>query len=251
MPDIVVHMCFGAQVAQRSALSVDRNIFNFGLMGPDPYLFYRFYMPPFYNRVNRYSSVMHRERTGDFLTALALKAKDSREVFSYLAGFLCHYALDSDTHPYINRKAKNSRAMHMAIEHRLDKLNGGEIRIPPFLPDSLREAVGGTITAVYGWDDAWEKLRAGHHCMFLFYRIAEDKKGRLDRFARLTHSKLQCVSYRSTVVDEMDLRGFDRLYRRALDDAARYIEAARAFVGDEIDEEGFREIIGSRSYIEG
>ena len=251
MPDIVVHTSFGKEAAQRIDFEIENDVYRFGLLGPDPYLFYRFFVPPFRNRVNRYSSVMHRTHTGDFLAELANRAKGNPEVFPYLAGFLCHYALDSNTHPYINRKAKNSAAMHMAIEHRLDKLNGGEIRIPPFLPDSLKEDVGGAITAIYGWDDAWEKFREGHRHMKPFYHIVEDENGALDRFARLTRSKLELVSYRSKAVDDMDLRGFYPLYDRALSDAVRFIGAARDYVGGDIGEREFRELIGSRSYIEG
>lgn len=251
MPDIVVHTAFGAEVLARTGLGADRDIYDFGLLGPDPYLFYRFYVPPFRNRVNRYASVIHRERTGDFLIELARRSRGSREVFSYLAGFLCHYALDSNTHPYINRKSKGSAVMHMAIEHKLDNMNGGDVRIPPFLPESMKDAVGGAITAVYGWPDAWEKLRQGHRDMAPFYRLVTDRKGRLDRFASKTHTKLELVSYRSKALDSMDLRGFCPLYRRALDDAVRYIEAARAYADGMIDEAALRAVIGSRSYIEG
>lgn len=251
MPDIVVHTAFGAEVLARTGADVDRGIFDFGLLGPDPYLFYRFYLPPFRNRVNRYASVMHRQRTGEFLLELARRAKGDSKVFSYLAGFLCHYALDANTHPYIIRKAKNSAVMHMAVEHRLDKLIGGAIRIPPFLPEEMKESVGGAITAVYGWDDAWDKLRQGRRDMKPFYGLVEDKSGRLDRFARKTHTKLALISYQSTAIDDMDLGGFDRLYRRALDDAVRYLEAARAFTAGAIGEAELRAVIGSRSYIEG
>lgn len=251
MPDIVIHTAFGAEILERTGLDVDRNIYNLGLLGPDPYLFYRFYVPPFRHRVNRYSSVMHRERTGDYLTELAKRTKDNREVFSYLAGFLCHYALDSNTHPYINRKARNDAVMHMAIEHKLDNMNGGKIKVPPFLPESMKDAVGGAIKKIYGWDDAWEKFRQGHRDMTPFFRLVEDKNGRLDSVARKTHTKLALVSYRSKAIDNMDLRGFDRLYRRALNDAVRYIEAAQAFVSGETEETQLRAVIGCRSYIDG
>ena len=251
MPDIIVHTRFGAQVLERTGAEVDRDVFDFGLLGPDPYLFYRFYRPPFRHRVNRYASVMHNQRTGDFLAELARRARGSRAVYSYLLGFLCHYALDSCTHPYINRKAKNSAVMHMAVEHRLDNLCGGAIRIPPFLPDTMRGEIGGAIRAVYGWPDAWEKLRQGHRDMAPFYRLVGDRSGRLDAFARRTHTGLALVSYRSAALDDMDLRGFEPLYRRALDDAVRFITAARQYVGGALDEAGFREVIGSRSYIKG
>lgn len=251
MPDIVVHTSFGAEVLERVNADVDRRIFDFGLLGPDPFLFYRFYLPPFRHRANRYSSVMHRERTGDFLTELACRAKDDHAVFSYLAGFLCHYALDSNAHPYINLKAENSFAMHVAIEHRLDILNGGNVRIPPFLPESMREQVGSAMTEIYGWDDAWDKFKQGRRDMKPFYAIVTDKSGMLDRFAAKTRTKLALISYRSKAIDGMDLSGFYPLYRKALDDAEKFIEAAEKFTANEIDESEFRAVVGHRSYIEG
>ena len=251
MPDIVVHTAFGAEVLKRTVLEVDRGIFDFGLLGPDPFLFCRFYLPPFRSRVNRYSSIMHRERTGEFLAELARRSKADRAMFSYFAGFLCHYALDSNTHPYINRKAENRITAHIAIEHRLDNLSGGEIVIPPFLPDSMEETVGGAITEVYGWKNAWKKLRQGHRDMAPFYKIVSDKNGRFDRFARKTHTCLALISYRSKALDGIDLSGFRPLYEKALDVAVRYVEAARAFANGKIDEAELREVLGSRSYIEG
>ena len=251
MPDIAVHTKFGAQVYERTKPDIDLDIYNFGLLGPDPFLFYRWYIPPFRNRVNRYSSIMHRERTGDFLASLAARAVESRYTFSYLCGFLCHYALDSATHPYINGLAHNSSAVHMAIEHRLDKMSGENIRIPPFLPESLRRSVGGAMTDIYGWDDAWEKLKKGRRDMAPFYRIVTDKSGKLDKLASKTGTKLRFVSYKSKAVDGMDLSGFQPLYEKALDDAVRFIKAASDFVNGDISESGFRNIIGDRSYIDG
>ena len=251
MPDIIVHDAFGAEVLERTGLKVKKEIYAFGLLGPDPFLFYHFYLPPFRHNTNRYSSVMHREHTGDFLMELLKRAKGNDEMFSYLAGFLCHYALDANTHPYIIRKARHDPLMHMAIEHKLDKLNGGRIRVPAFLPESMKDGFSGAVREVYGWDDAWEKLKAGHRDMKPFFRIVEDRSGRLDAFARMTHTRLSLVSYRSRAIEDMDLRRFSLLYRRALDDAVRYIEAARAYLDGGIKEETVREIIGSRSYIDG
>ena len=42
MPDIIVHTSFGAQVLERLHIDVDRAVYDFGLVGPDPFLFYRF-----------------------------------------------------------------------------------------------------------------------------------------------------------------------------------------------------------------
>lgn len=251
MPDIVVHAHMGAEVIERLGTEVERDVFAFGLLGPDPYLFYRFLIPPFVHRANRYSSIMHRERTGDFLTELTLRSRDDPEVFSYLSGFLCHYALDSSTHPYINRKAKNDIAVHLAIEHRLDKLDGGKLTVPPFLPERMKDAVGGAITKIYGWTDAWEKLKAGHSYMEPFYHMITHEGDVMNRIMYHSHTKAAKLTYQSTAVDDIDLRGFYPLYRRAVDRAASYIQAAQAFISGDIEENELRRIIGNHSYIDG
>ncbi len=251
MPDIVVHAHMGAEVYEKLGLTVNSDIFAFGLLGPDPYLFYRFFIPPFIHRVNRYSSVMHREHTGDFLTELALRSRHDPEVFAYLAGFLCHYALDSSAHPYINRKAKNDIAVHIAIEHRLDRLDGGALRIPPFLPDRLKPAVGGAITKIYGWQDAWDRLKDGHRHMAPFYHMITHETDILNRILYHSHTGAALLTYQSTAVDDLDLRGFYPLYHRAVDRGVVYIKAAQDFVSGSIDEAALRRVIGSRSYIDG
>jgi len=249
MPDIVVHASMGAKAFDRLGMDLDREIFRFGLLGPDPYLFYNFFVPPFRHRANRYSSVMHRQRTGDFLAALAKRGKRP-EAFAWLAGFLCHYALDAGTHPYIIGLAKGDIAIHIAIEHKLDLLDGGPIRIPPFLPPSMRADVEDTIGAIYGWPDAWEKLEAGHRHMAPFYRLAWDERGALNRALGWSR-RASALSYKSHACDGMDLGGFWPLYDAAIEAAVGYVRAAAAFVRGDIDEAGFRAVVGSRSYIEG
>lgn len=250
MPDIVVHRSMGESVYKQLELNLNMDVFAFGLLGPDPFLFYRFYLPPFRHRINRYSSVMHRERTGDFLTELA-KGSQRVDEFSYLSGFLCHYALDSTTHPYIIEKANHSSAMHLAIEHRLDIMDGGEIRIPPFLPCSMKGCISCAIGRVYGWPDAWEALEQGYRDMTPFYRIVEDKTGMLDKAFGWTKRAPAMLSYNSHICDDMDLSGFWTLYDQAIEDAVNYIRAAKAFVLGDIEEPSFRTVISNRSYIDG
>ena len=70
--------------------------------------------------------MMHTTRPGAFLMALLRRVRPSTcpgEMFSYLAGFLCHYALDSSTHPYIiwfTTKEQVFPRSHMSLEHALD-----------------------------------------------------------------------------------------------------------------------------------
>ena len=252
MPDIVVHTSMGKKVLERINMDIDKNIFRFGLLGPDPYLFYNFFVPPFRNRVNKYSSIMHRQRTGDFLTELANRSFNNRKMFSYLCGFLCHYALDSNTHPYICKKANYGYAQHMAIEHRLDNIDGGGIIIPDFLPESMKNDVGGAIRKIYGFDDPWNKLKKGHSHMAPFYSIVYDRTGMLDKLVGWTRTKVSYVSYKSDMVSEIDLSGFRPLYNKAVNDGVIFLMAAKEYVVlQSIDEYQFRKIIGNRSYIDG
>ena len=100
MPDIVQHHAFGTEVREALAPEIRKYLaeqpYIFALYGPDPWFMYR-PVKPRQGRGRR----MHTTRTGEFLRALALQAKTGtapRETFSYLAGFLCHYALDSVAH---------------------------------------------------------------------------------------------------------------------------------------------------------
>ena len=251
MPDVIVHAHMGAEVYEKCGLTVDRDIFAFGLLGPDPYLFYRCFIPPFVHRVNRYSSVMHRTRTGVFLTELARRSRRDPDVFAYLAGFLCHYALDATTHPYINRKAKNDIAVHIAIEHRLDQMDGGALRLPPFLPKRMEQTVGSAITKVYGWDDAWDKLREGRRWMTPFYHMVTHENDVMNRILYHSHTRAELLTYRTSKVDHIDLRGFAPLYRRAIERGVVYVQAAKDYINGNVDETQFREIIGNRSYFDG
>ena len=251
MPDIVVHAHMGQEVYDRLALTADRDVFAFGLLGPDPFLFYRCFVPPFVHRVNRYSSVMHRERTGDFLIELARRSRRNQELFAYLAGFLCHYALDATTHPYINRKAKGDIAVHLALEHRLNKIDGGELRLPPFLPVRMKDDVGGAIAAIYGWTDAWKRMKTGYSYMDPFYHMIRDDKSLVNNILYHTHTRAELLTYRTTRADHIDLRGFWPLYRRAVEYGVTYVKAAEDYVNGDIDEDTLKSVIGSRSYIDG
>ena len=253
MPDVAVHASFGREVLASLSDEVRAVIlpepYTFALFGPDLWFMYR----PWRRREGR-GRRMHTVTPGAFLSALLRKAGVSAarpELHSYLAGFLCHYALDATTHPYINRKAKNDFAMHIAIEHRLDRENGGELVLPPFLPDRLKGEVGGAITKIYGWQDAWEKMKAGRRDMEPFYHMIRDEKGLLNRLLYHSHTKAAWLTCRSDAADGIDLRGFYPLYRKAVESAVTYLQAADSFVRGEIDETQLREVIGNCSYIEG
>ncbi|MBP5728396.1 MAG: hypothetical protein J6Y48_15105, partial [Clostridia bacterium] len=99
MPDVAVHASFGREVLSSLPEEVRETIvsepYTFALFGPDVWFMHK----PWRRREGR-GRRMHTTKTGLFLSSLLRRAAVSasrKELFSYLAGFFCHYALDSTT----------------------------------------------------------------------------------------------------------------------------------------------------------
>ena len=125
MPDVAVHAAFGRDVFSSLSPEIRQVIrpqpWTFGLFGPDLWFMYK----PWRRREGR-GRQMHTTRPGAFLTGLLERCAASprrEELFSWLAGFFCHYALDSITHPYIiyvTTEEYHYPRCHMSFEHELD-----------------------------------------------------------------------------------------------------------------------------------
>lgn len=290
MPDIVVHAAFGREVKQALPEEIRAKLadepYTFALFGPDLWFLYR----PWKRREGR-GRMMHTAKPGAFLMALADRVKTSaapEDLFSYLAGFLCHYALDSVTHPYIihlTEEKYDFPRCHMSFEHSLDMrelrragLEGRRHAITENyfpacrLPGSIRADIDAVFRSVYGWENCWSALNhacARHH---LVYRVIENPAGLFSRLTRLTrHPRLKSFSYSESHFNDIDVENdgkqewrhshepslasfatFAELRGEALGLAVRMIEAAyRCLFLSEIPREELAEIIGNRSYLSG
>ena len=92
-----------------------KDAFLIGLHGPDLLCYYR----PFgKNRINQQGTRMHRELAAGFFE----KGKEEYEkdhdpvLRAYLYGFLCHFILDSECHPYISCYMEEHGLGHLEIE---------------------------------------------------------------------------------------------------------------------------------------
>ena len=194
---------------------------------------------------------MHKTLTGAFLMELARYCRDD-QCFSFLAGFLCHYALDSTTHPYINALAAGVPGMHGSIEHKLDVMElkrqskglGYIMKLFTDYPDIPE--VQNAMKTVYGWDD--EYFRISYRHMKLFHWLAIDRFGLVDLLLRNARGRRSSVSYRNTRSKNLDLSGFDEYEKEAEQFAVQLIKAAYQYRNDEITESELRSIIGNRSY---
>ncbi len=213
MPDLITHFYFGetvlAALPAPTAAHIDPKIYGFTCAGPDVWFSIGFTGGRFKPLAGR-GGIMHREKTGAYLMALAEQARrgPARDaMFSYLAGFLCHYCLDSRCHPYIMTVTGNYdgtdatrryRGAHTRLERAIDSfvLRTKYGCIPwhfPFrrrvlrldaLPEELRKGLNAAHESVYGWPGCFDELQRCVRDQRLFYALIRDRTGLLTRLLR-------------------------------------------------------------------
>ncbi len=125
MPTTYAHYTFGKTVLKelneeiRESITKNIELFNIGLHGPD-ILFY--YKPLKSNKVNKLGNEIHKLNANIFFENAKEKISsndDFNKAFAYIAGFICHYMLDSQCHPYI--RLKENQISHNEIETEFDR----------------------------------------------------------------------------------------------------------------------------------
>lgn len=234
MADFVSHHLFGERALRVFPAPVQQLVqrhpasFRWGCQGPDP-LFYRKVLrgSPWHKLGNR----MHSEQTDPLFAALArgvhdLTGEAQQAAAAYFYGFLCHYALDSEIHPYVYCRQEQIRAadaklsasaVHCQIESDIDYLLYERVcqapvtefdpaehyRLPPDEQAVLSVLLHAVLRRVYGetvpvrelrraFDQmlSWECLLYGEHRAL--YRGAQRVERVLGRGALLTgHMKVE------------------------------------------------------------
>ncbi len=290
MPDIVQHHVFGREVYAALAGEIREYLedapFTFAFYGPDPWFMYR----PVKSRQGR-GRRMHTTKTGEFLRTLAARAKDGtapRETFSYLAGFLCHYALDACAHPYIiwqTTQTWPTKGAHRDLEHALDaaqlKREGhwGEkhpvtdYHLPKIrLPRAMAEDLDAVYGAVYGWKNLVPSLNGCYRRLRWAYRLMENPHGLAVLANRIRPGDaLRSYSYASSAFLDRDTENlshgawrppynpdtestesFPELFEKARAEAVRMITDCWRFVREgSLSEEELKASLGNRSYLSG
>ena len=196
MPDVAVHASFGREVLSSLPAALREEIlsepYTFGLFGPDPWFMHK----PWLTRQGR-GRQMHTTKPGAFLTALLRRTRAASscraELFSYLAGFFCHYALDSITHPYVIWVTADEYVFprsHMSLEHALDirqmERDGFWGTAHPVtrhyyprlrLPAVMREDLDAVFEDVYGWKHCRRALNRSGRLYRFCYRLMESTRG--------------------------------------------------------------------------
>ena len=289
VPDLVVHASFGREVRRTLPPEVESALvspaWELGQFGPDLWFMHR----PWKRRSGR-GRQMHTAHTGAFLTALARQAKTSSSrdlLFSYLAGFLCHYALDSTAHPwviYVTAVERRFPRSHMSLEHALDMAQierdgfSGEkhpVSAHYFpdgpLPRGLEKDLDAVFEKVYGWKRAFSAFRRSGKLYLRSYRLLENPKGSAARLARAANADLlRSLAYSESqflALDPENLEhriwhhshdasitrsdSFPELRAEAAVLAHDLILAACDYLHGRLADEDLAALIGSKSYLSG
>ncbi|MEG2053569.1 MAG: zinc dependent phospholipase C family protein, partial [Oscillospiraceae bacterium] len=90
--------------------------FTAGANGPDTFFCYRVWSKKRVVNLPRIGADMHNRHCGEFLQGLIVNAKTDAQK-GYAQGFLCHYALDSVVHPYIEFLTSKGQPYHEKAGH--------------------------------------------------------------------------------------------------------------------------------------
>lgn len=102
MPDGYTHVRTGTAALNKSSFNpISILAFGAGTQGPDPLFFHKVWSANRNPNLLKLASMMHKKRTGAFLTEL-VKNADTPVKKSYAAGFLTHYSTDKTAHPYVS-----------------------------------------------------------------------------------------------------------------------------------------------------
>lgn len=128
MPASYTHYSFGQEVYNRlpkelqKVIHINEDVYNIGLNGPD-ILFY--YKPLRKNSINTLGHSMHKEEAYKFFNVAKehIVEHENQVGIIYILGFICHFILDSNCHPFIAEAMKESGLSHNEIEAELDGRN--------------------------------------------------------------------------------------------------------------------------------
>lgn len=155
---------------------------------------------------NRKSHYFHDHKTQDFFINMVTYIKDNNlynneEILAFLYGFICHYVLDKNIHPYVtfkggkydkkDKKTKKYRCKHSDIETYIDtymikekdNMDPGKLKVHYFCANAskftpeLKELIDYTYKKTYKVDNISKEYYKGIKHMKFLYRLL-----RYDRF---------------------------------------------------------------------
>ncbi len=133
MPAYLTHRAAGERVISKLGNGVipHKMAYFLGCQGPD-ILFFRNYHPWLSSKNSLSLAIaMHSNNVRDEMTnalefARQYEGTDKDELVSYIAGFITHYAIDKNAHPFVYDKAGKDTNAHHGIEFMWDSYSAKE-----------------------------------------------------------------------------------------------------------------------------
>ncbi|MFA7550278.1 MAG: zinc dependent phospholipase C family protein [Sedimentibacter sp.] len=122
MPTTYAHYTFGGKVLNelndelREDIKRNIELFHIGLHGPDIFFYYK---PLKSNEINKLGNEIHKQNANIFFEKSKEILCQHEKASAYIAGFICHFMLDSQCHPYI--RTKENEISHNEIEAEFDR----------------------------------------------------------------------------------------------------------------------------------
>lgn len=235
MPAFATHEIFGeeglegmASVELLQAVVRHRNVFRAGCQGPDVFLFNPFMLNS--RKELNLGSRMHEEGVNRFFRIyldelLAEKTRFGLETaVSYLLGFLAHYSLDSELHPYIYSRIGFRRGrpengdkrtgFHQRLEAVMDKkilMSKREMMPSAYHPEKMAKLSGqelqviadimaSALSRTYHIQVRPENFRASYWCMQRVMSQVYDHSGKKRRIVCRLEDRILKNAYMSNLM---------------------------------------------------
>ena len=222
MPAFATHYLFleelKSQVEKETGFTLDYKVAGVGTQGPDIFIFHRLWPPvAVYKSLFGVASLLHRCKPAELFETFAeyLKMSGNPHIArSFIYGFILHYALDRNCHPYVyayqdmitdNNKHIHSLAAHNQVEHAVDTylLNKRKGIYPPslFNPedtfttdkkelDEIAYVMQFVSKKLFNKDIDFSEARRAATDTVKLQKVLSDKKGRAEKIAKAVETPL-------------------------------------------------------------
>lgn len=269
MPDFWIHTLGGELVLKdlkncnwKKQLEKNKKTFILGCQGPDLF-FYNDFLPWIKNkRGPKIGTMMHQAHTRSlFLESIDyIKKAQNSEGFdnltSYFSGFMVHYAIDKNEHPFINARTKSSDE-HKLFEMKLDTYfirkywnkrvhllsPSSQIDIGTKLPSAIVNYYKNIAHEVFNVpldaDTVNDSYNDYKKVFDIFYSPKGHKKFFLNMLNPIMPIDLSICIYPTDVDNEVltkeEFLEFENIFKKGIAEAAELIELVSAYLKDEVD----------------
>lgn len=203
MPGFATHYLFGVKTYHtledndlKALIKNNKRVFSLGLQGPD---FFFFYTPLALKISPNIGSTIHKKDTNHFFEEM-IKAmnnihgdKDFEIAAAYVMGFMGHYMLDKNVHPYVygrvgNTKGRRTLGVHYGLESDIDRellwkfkkmkpadfSHSGAICTTMYERNVISKLLSEAIKNTYGYDISTDHIKAAINAFYMECALLSD-----------------------------------------------------------------------------